>query len=331
MEQKTIDREKLTAYLLGKLSAEEQDAVAEQYFIDDELYDQLLEVKADLIDQYARGQLPAADRRQFESYLDKLPGGWREVAVARALVKVIDRESPAGKPATAQTAAASLAPEPAGWRQTFAGWLAQPVPALVMATGLIVLGGALIWLILRYQQLSHDREQMLAQMQQRDAQQTQSLRETERKLAEEQTSNAQLRQELESERQLRETTPSVQSPAVSRPMISWLLSATVVRDPSQPSETVRLDPKAKTVKLTIPMRGKQTYTGYEVELKTEDGKQILWKDNQPNTPPMRSGQNIVFYRPASEFADPNSYKLTLTLISKEETKTRDYYFTVARR
>jgi anti-sigma factor RsiW len=327
MEQKTIDREKLTAYLLGKLSAEEQDAVAEQYFIDDEFYDQLLEVKADLIDQYARGQLPAADRRQFESYLDKLPDGWREVAVARAMAEVVDRESAVGKPATVQTAAASLTTKPVGWRQTLAGWLAQPVPALAMATGLIVLGGATIWLI----QSSHDQEQLLAQMQQRDVQQTQSLREAERKLAEEQTSNAQLRQELERERQLRATAPSVQPPAISQPMIFWLLSSTVIRDPSQPSETVRLDPKAKTVKLTIPVRGKQTYTGYEVELKTEDGRQILWKDNQPNTPPMRSGQNIVFYRPAREFADPNSYKLTLTLISKEETRTRDYYFTVARR
>jgi anti-sigma factor RsiW len=323
MEQKTIDREKLTAYLLGKLSAEEQDAIAEQYFIDDELYDQLLEVKADLIDQYARGQLPAADRRQFESYLDKLPDGWREVAVARALVKVIDKEEAVEKPVTVQTAAASLATEPSGWRQTLAGWLAQPVPALVMAIGLIALGGATIWLI----QSSRDKEQMLAQMQQRDAQKEQSLREAERKLVEEQTSNAQLRQELEREKQLRETAPAVQSPAVSLPMILWPLSSPLLRDPSQPSETVRLDPRAKTVKLAIPARGKQKYTGYEVELKTEDGKQILWKDNQPNTAPIRKGPNIVFYRPAREFAEA-SYKLTLTLISDQETKTRDYYFTV---
>ncbi len=327
MERETIDREKLTAYLLGKLSAEEQDALAEQYFIDDELYDQLLEVKADLIDQYARGQLPAADRLRLESYLDKLPDGWQEVAVARALVKVIDQEGAVEKPAPVRAAAASLAPEPVGWRQTLVAWLAHPVPALAMAAGLIALGGATIWLI----QSSSDHEQLLAQMRERDAQQEQSLREAERKLAEEQNSNTQLRQELEREKQLRETRPPAQSPVVSLPMISWLLSPTLVRDPSQPVETVRLDPRAKTVKLIIPDRGKQKYTGYEVELKTEDGRQILWKDNQPNTPPARSGQNIIFYRPASEFTDPNSYKLTLTLISDQETKIRDYYFTVTRR
>jgi len=324
MEQKIADREKLTAYLLGKLSGEEQDALAEQYFIDDELFDRLLEVKADLIDQYVRGQLPAADRPQLESYLDKLPDGWREVSVARALIEVIDEENAIEKPVAIQTVAASLATEPSGWRQTFAAWLAQPVPAFVMVTGLIVLGGALIWLI----QLSHDKEQLLAQTQQREARQERSLREVERKLAEEQTSNAQLRQELERERRLREPQAPVQSPAVSSPMISWLLSSTAIRDPGQPSETVRLDPKAKTVALIIPVRGKQKYTGYEVELKTEDGKRILWKDSLPNTPPIRSGQNIVFYRPAREFAEA-SYKLTLTLISDQETRTRDYYFTVA--
>jgi hypothetical protein len=329
MERKTIDREKLTAYLLGKLSGEEQDAIAEQYFIDDESFDRLLEVKADLMDQYARGQLPAGDHARLESYLDTLPDGWHEVAVARALTKVIDEEEAVEKPETIQSAVVPQASEPVGLRQRLAALLAQPVPALVMASGLIALGGALVWMSQRNGQLSHDKEQLLAQMRERDTLHEQSLRGEQRKLTEEQSRAAQLQQELEREKQLREAQPPVQSPAISLPMIRWSLSSMLVRDPGQPAETVRLDPKAKTIALIIPVRGQQEYTGYEVELKTEDGKHILWKDSQPNSPPIRSGQNIIFHRPAREFVE-TSYKLTLTLFSAGESRTRDYYFTVVK-
>ncbi|MGH9767793.1 MAG: hypothetical protein ACREAB_10205 [Blastocatellia bacterium] len=329
MESKTVDRQKLTAYLLGALPETEQEAIAEQYFTNDELFEMLLEVESDLIRQYVRGDLPAEDRPRLESYLQVLPDGREKVAFAqisaqispedRAAAEAMLFEAPAADQRSAQTT---------GLRQplvAIVAWLAQPVPALVMVTGLLVLGGV-IWMFL-YNRMSQEKEQLLAQMRQRNAQQTQSLREAERKLAEEQTRGAQLQRELEREKLLRKTQPTVQSPALSLPMISWLLSSTAIRDPGQPSETVRLDPNAKTVALVIPAKGRRKYTGYEVQLRTEDGGRILWKDSQPDTPPLRSGQNIVFYRPAKEF-DEASYKLTLTLISDQETQTRDYYFTV---
>jgi hypothetical protein len=329
MESDIVDRQKLTAYLLGTLPEGEQDKLAERYFVDDTLFEQLLEVELELIDMYVRDQLSAEDRLRLESYLNSLPDGWHKVTVARALVKVIDEERLDAQAETIRPAAALPVSKSVGLWQTLFGWLTQPVPAFVMATGLILFVGALIWLILRNQHLSQDKEQLLAQMQQREARQEQSLREVERKLSDEQARATQLQQELEREKQLREAQPPVPSPALSLPMISWPLSSTAVRDPSKPAETVRLNPRAKTVALVIPVKGKQNYTGYEVELKTEDGKQILWKDSQPHIPPIRSGQNIVFHRPASQFTEA-SYKLTLTLISDKETKTRDYYFAVVK-
>jgi hypothetical protein len=329
MERKAIDREKLTVYLLGKLPEEEHDAIAEQYFIDDELFDRLLEVKSDLIDRYVRGQLPAEDRPRLESYLNKQPDGWHEVAVARALTSIIDEEEAVEKPEATRPAVATQASEAVGWRQWLAAWLAQPSTAWAVAILLITVGGLLAWLIPHNRRLSHSNQQLLAQMRERDALHEQSSREAEGRLTETQAEAAQLRQELERERQLRESLPPIPSPAVALPLISWPLSFTGLRAPGQPSETVRLDPKAKTIALTIPTRGGQKYTGYEVELKTEDGRHILWKDNQPYTPPIQRGQNIVFHRPAKDFTEA-SYKLTLTLISAREAKTRDYYFTVAR-
>lgn len=330
MKTKTIDRQKLTAYLLGTLPEAEQEQIAEQYFINDELFEQLLEVENDLIRQYARGRLRPKDRLRFESYLKILPEGRREVAFTRALSQIIPEErADTGTPLSEEPAPAVVVEQyparTAGLWQTLTGWLAQPAPAWVTAVGLIALGGV-IWLFIYNRQLSNSNERLLAQMRERDARQTQSLVEVERKFTEEQTRNAQLRQELE--RLHRKTQAPVQAPAFPSPRITWLLSSLKVRGSDQSSEALRLDRKAKTVALIIPDEGKRKYAGYKVELRTEDGRRILWKDNQPYTPPMRREKDIVFYRPASEFVAA-SYKLTLTLINSQETTTRDYYFTVA--
>lgn len=89
MESELADRQKLVAYLLGTLPEEEREELAERYFVDDALYEQLLEIETDLIDRYVRGQLSAEDRRRLESYLNSLPDGQNKVAVARALAQVI--------------------------------------------------------------------------------------------------------------------------------------------------------------------------------------------------------------------------------------------------
>jgi hypothetical protein len=214
-----------------------------------------------------------------------------------------------------------------GLAQTMAAWLAQPVPALVTLAGLTALGGV-IWLFLYSQQLRNGNDLLLAQMRERDARQTESVVEIERKLAEERTRSDRLQQELEIEKRRRETRPPDRTPAFPSPMIVWSLSPLAVRGSGQASEALRLDRKAKTVALVIPDNGRRKYTGYKVELRIEDSGRTLLIDSQPYIPPARRGRDIVFYRSATEF-EAASYKLTVTLISLQETTTRDYYFTVA--
>ena len=66
INQQNGDDRLLQRYLLGDLSEQEQDGIEELYFTDDDYLDKLLVAENELIDDYLRGKLSAAERRKFE-------------------------------------------------------------------------------------------------------------------------------------------------------------------------------------------------------------------------------------------------------------------------
>jgi anti-sigma factor RsiW len=85
-------------YLLGELSAEEQTALEDEYFLDRVKYDQLRQAEDDLIDSYARGALAPADRERFEQAYLANPQRRRHVKFSRAFARVMDEELSARSP-----------------------------------------------------------------------------------------------------------------------------------------------------------------------------------------------------------------------------------------
>jgi hypothetical protein len=335
METEFIDRQRLRAYLLGALTEDEQDRVAERYFTDDALFVQLMEVENDLLDQLVRGRLSAKDRSGFESYLKNLPDGQDRVAVARALAEVAGEEQAAAR--EQETPGFLPAAEPSGWWEWLPGFLTQPVPALISVAGLIVLAG-LLWWFNRYQQLNRAHQELLAEAQQRQTRQEklqQDVRDRDQQLTAEQKRVEQLEQKLEQrEKQLREAQAVAGGQFAPATTVPWILSPTGLRglnDPPAPPEEVGLGKNAKTVELKFPIREKARYVGYRVLLQTFDGKRTLWMEDLPAQPPERDGRYVVIRRPARQFTNA-AYKLTLTLYKAggDET-TRDYYFTVVKR
>jgi hypothetical protein len=88
------DRQLMKRYLLGRLSPDEQIALENRYVCNSAEFEELTEVENDLIDSYARGTIPAADKDEFEKrYL----GAERQRAkthFARALAEIARESDP---------------------------------------------------------------------------------------------------------------------------------------------------------------------------------------------------------------------------------------------
>src|ERR1044071_1674406 len=83
----------LKRYVLGELSGDERDAVEQRYFSDQQIFDQLVRIETEIVDDYVRGRLSAADRASFErSYLQN-PDRVRRIKFAAALATRIDRNA----------------------------------------------------------------------------------------------------------------------------------------------------------------------------------------------------------------------------------------------
>ena len=77
----------LAEYVLGRLSQEERDQIAERLFTDPEAVNELEGVEADLIDDYARGRLGKADAEIVRLHLLAGTSGKHQERLAVALGK----------------------------------------------------------------------------------------------------------------------------------------------------------------------------------------------------------------------------------------------------
>ena len=63
-----IERQELRAFLLGTLDGDHQTQFEERILTEPTVYEELLLVEEELIDQYVAGDLPALEQQQFESH-----------------------------------------------------------------------------------------------------------------------------------------------------------------------------------------------------------------------------------------------------------------------
>lgn len=85
----------LKKYLLGEFPGKGLDDLERAYLADSDLFERLLVVEDDLLDQYARGELTATDRTQFERQLLATPGQRERLVNARVLLAVTRAQRPA--------------------------------------------------------------------------------------------------------------------------------------------------------------------------------------------------------------------------------------------
>lgn len=311
MTEEFAERQMLVNYLLGKLPEPERLQVAERYFTDEAFFDQLLAVEDDLLEQFARGQLAADERRDFAAYLQKLPDGRHRLAVTRALVQAA--------PLSAQPAA-----EPARWRV----WFATP-PQLALQfsliAGLVVAGGGLAWLLLNSQQLRRENQQLRHELSQLNAGQT-SLQ---RQLAEQRSGAEQLRDELARAQQ--STDQQAQELARLQALPASLVALTftaAAREAAQP-DTITIRPHTKAIALNVPVASGEKFSRWQARLQTTDGRSVLLQE-QRSFRAARALPKLAFRLAASRLT-AGSYKLTVALLAQDGVElANDYYFNVVK-
>src|SRR5436853_6750757 len=92
IEEKTIRQ-----YLLGELAEAEMSQFEERLMIDDQLFEMLLVVEDELIDERAAGELSAEEQARFDAYFLATPQRRERLELARALHDYA-AEHPAPKP-----------------------------------------------------------------------------------------------------------------------------------------------------------------------------------------------------------------------------------------
>ncbi|MGH9799734.1 MAG: hypothetical protein ACRD82_05165, partial [Blastocatellia bacterium] len=130
----------------------------ERYFTDDEVFDRLLIVKADLIDRCLHGQLSEEQANKFESFFLQSHDHRHEVALVRSLLN----QNSAAKPFAAPPAAVKV--ERASWMERLFG--ASPAWARLaagMLAALLIAG--FVWMMMDNRRMRAELNALRAQQQ----------------------------------------------------------------------------------------------------------------------------------------------------------------------
>ena len=95
MEQDDNSKEIMTRYLLGLLSEKEQEQLEAGFVADQHVFEELLSVEDDLIDDYVSGRLSERYRERFEGYFLRVAERRERLTFALAL-KLYTEESTVG-------------------------------------------------------------------------------------------------------------------------------------------------------------------------------------------------------------------------------------------
>jgi anti-sigma factor RsiW len=269
------------------LSPGDGERLEEEFFVNDEIFQEIEIAEDDLVDDYVRGELSDNERRQFESKLAGLPRLAERIKFAHVLATRIESPSTdvpglnsADKLAPVvelskddvdepQNILAVDEPPKNGWKEWFGSWLVpQRIGALAGAMVLLIAGSFLVrdWLRLRAEtkRLVTESEEL-----KRQNQVATSNAETERRhlaveLKNAEAQNDTLRKDLEN---------ALAQVGTVLPQVPFLLYAGGSRDPASAGKDVSLP--ARPTKFVIWLAlDSDTYPKYSAVVTRVGGSEI---------------------------------------------------------
>lgn len=89
-----VEKELLKRYLYAELTAEEAKNLENEFFLNDELFFETVDLENELVDKYAKGKLSGEELLRFEQCLEKFSERKQKIANAIALQTYIEDERP---------------------------------------------------------------------------------------------------------------------------------------------------------------------------------------------------------------------------------------------
>ncbi|HKY45141.1 MAG TPA: hypothetical protein VJM50_18765 [Pyrinomonadaceae bacterium] len=318
-QQRTL----LRKYLLGELPESESSRLADQYFVDEKLFDDLLDVENELLDEYVSGRLPIEEQKQFRNYLICLPDGSTKLATAYAL-KEARHEIRHTMPVEADRAL-PVSTLLSRWRSFHAG-LSEPRRLLqfVSAAIIIALLCGLAYLIISQRALRREVEQLRAERTQAEHERNiaaQQARENEAALRDR---NLQLERELT---QLKEESNPQENQ--NAPVLASLILTPALRSGSTP-DSLSISRATKTILLVMPIPKDEQITNYSAILRTTGG-QLVWSSERVKPHKSDQGTTVSLRLPTARLTQ-STYKLTLIGKAADDIEiAHDFYFNIVRK
>lgn len=322
MTSQTNNEQLLVRYLLGELPEPEQLRLEERFFLDNELYEQLVVLEEELLYDYVQGRLARRERERFEQRFLTSPQARRQAKSAQALMNIVAESVAAERPAPA-----NVRPAAVPWWQSLFAWVSLPKPALqfsLAALALIVmLGGA--WLL-------SETIRLRTQLGQLQAERATQERVRQQQAGEQRDRSNQLQQDLEREQKERERlAQALTKQQQTRPMVlSLVLASSLVRGDGE-VKRLFIPPNADRLRLQLEIKQRGEFRSYLASLRTAEGNE-LWSQELPQARSQTAGRTVVLNLPARILAR-GEYELELQgrTAAGELVNAGTYYFNVARK
>ncbi len=251
-------------YLLGELSEPEAQQLEESYFADDELFEQFLAIKDDMLDAYSRGELTGHKRQRFKEHYLASDSRRQKVDEARDFIQVVTATASAvGQPSS--HVVRTDKPSSTGW---FRRILRPPISRGVVAAASVLLI-ALVWIV-------------VSQIQDRTARRTAEQARTTPSNVDVSgnhpaepapTSGPNRSGDRKSDPSLSPNEPKALPPVSSRQFAAVTLLPYTSRDAAS-ADVLTLTPKSNIVRLTLVFNS-EVQGSFEVSVRTVDGQQVF--------------------------------------------------------
>ena len=335
---------RLTQYLLGKLSESERESIESEFFADEDAFEQTLIAEDELVDAYARDELRAKERTQFEEKFLNSATARERVQFARALAGAVAD----ARQAVPQAVAGQRSP---GFFSVL--WTGATRWRIAEAAIAVVLIAAVSWLLVERASMRRELQGLRAE-EARLSEQSEALQ---RSADAERARNAALTAQLQSDKERSNSEVNLQpvtneqlpkSPSSNRHVANNRNDQSNVAVNAADAETqqfsltagstrgglgneLKLRPKVKFISLRLNLETEASYPEYRASFETAEGRTV--KSVNSVKPSQANAASIVLPGIRAVDLPPGDYILSLSGKRADGTfeNVAHYSFRIARK